>query len=73
MRGFNPDPHGEQLVAQGIRFLPDGFKAYVNCGDIINIGSQPILVINTRTRHVDRLIYDDFRHLAFTIEIAPRP
>jgi hypothetical protein len=72
IRGFNPGPHEEPPVAQDIRFLPDGSKAYVNCGSIFK-GNQPILVINTHTRHIDRLIYDDFRNLAFTIDIAPRP
>jgi hypothetical protein len=60
------------LAAQDIRFVPDGFKAYINCGSFFK-GSQPILVINTQTRHVDRLIFDGFQDQAMMIGVAPRP
>jgi len=71
LRGLHPNPY-DALAAQDIRFLPDGSKAYVNCGSGFK-GLQPILVINTHTRYVDRLIYNGFQNTAETIDIAPRP
>jgi DNA-binding beta-propeller fold protein YncE len=71
IRGISPNP-ARPLAAQDIRFVPDGSKAYVNCGSFAK-GLQPILVINTRTRHVDRLIFGGFQDLARWIDIAPRP
>jgi hypothetical protein len=70
-RGISPDPY-YPIAAREIRILPDGSKAYVKCGSIFK-GLQPILVINTATRRVERLIFGDFKDLIFMIDIAPRP
>jgi hypothetical protein len=69
-RDISPIPY-LPIAARDIRFLPDGSKAYVSSGSIFK-GSQPILVINPATRRVERLIFDDFKELIWTIDIAPR-
>ena len=71
IRNISPSS-AEPLAAQDIRFVPDGSKAYVNCGSFFK-GNQPILVISTRTRRVDRLIFGGFEDRAVMIDIAQYP
>jgi len=70
-RGISPEPYWP-IAAREIRIPPDGSKAYVSCGDFFT-GPQPILVISTATRHIERLIFGDFETAAWWIDIAPRP
>jgi DNA-binding beta-propeller fold protein YncE len=69
--GIDPNPY-KALAPREIRILPDGSKTYVSCGDIFK-GTQPVLVINTTTRRIERLIFGDFKTPAWWIDVAPRP
>jgi hypothetical protein len=86
MRGFYPDvvPNHQyrSFEPQDIRFLPTGEKAYVNCSQYVNGHLQPLLVIDTQTREVIKLLFDeitwhgnryDFTYLVESIDLGPKP
>jgi WD40 repeat protein len=66
--GYPPRPT-QPLYVQDIRFTPTGEKAYVNC---IKWGT-PILVIDTQTRQITKLIFGGSRNMAGWIDVAPVP
>jgi len=70
-RGIDPNPL-RALSPQDIRFVPDGSKAYVNCGTSQKTG-QPILVISTGTRRIERSLFGEYNNFAVMIDIAPEP
>jgi len=66
--GYPPRPT-QPLFVLDIRFTPTGEKAYVNCRK----WGTPILVIDTRTRQITKLIFGDSRNMAGWIDVAPVP
>ena len=73
--GFYPDSL-KRLAPQNILFRPGTepheTKAYVNCGGF-DYGKQPLLVIDVKTRSIEKTLFSDFGKLAEFIAIGPRP
>jgi len=70
--GLNPDrPESEPLALNTIEFLPDGLKAYINSAWPLWPG--PIVVIDTQTREVVKILYGEYRRFPISISLAPVP
>lgn len=63
--GLDDDPNIRWWV-DDVQFVPGLNKAYVNCK------GRPILVIDTKTKEVTRMIFGDSGRSAFSIAVVPR-
>lgn len=57
------------LAPWSVRFVPGSEKVYINSV----AGGQPMLVVNSRTKEIERVIFPEFDKWVEEIDIAPRP
>lgn len=68
--GFYEDSY-LPLQAWTIAITPTGDKAYVGTGGLM-MGSGSLLVVDTKTREVTKLIWPDLRHFSYQVVIGPK-